>query len=77
MKKALNQPIVKDTIKNIGGYYHGDQFVICPKCKKEATLRTVYFDPYYSYVHTAQVHYGCLSKKRMAEIKEEMSCKKL
>lgn len=67
----LKQPIIKDTTVNIGGYIHGSQFVKCPKCKQEVSLTSSYYDPYYSYKHTAQVHYSCLSKKRIAEIQKD------
>lgn len=65
--KFQKQPIVEDTTVNIGGYHHGDQFVICPTCKTKVSLRVSYFDEY-AKGGAAQVHYGCLSQKRKDEI---------
>ncbi len=66
-KKEQNQPVVRDTTVNIGGYYHGDRFVICPECKCEVSLRVSYYDSY-AKKGPAQVHYDCLSQQRKDEI---------
>ncbi len=70
MKTAQHQPIVRDTTENIGGYIHGDRFVICPVCKHEASLRVSYYDDYAA-GGPAQVHYRCLSDQRLTEILKE------
>lgn len=69
--KILNQPTIRDTTQNIGGYIHGDRYYICPVCNLEVTGRTSYYDPYYDKSNkiAAQVHFDCLSVERMNEIK--------
>lgn len=67
----LDQKVVRDTTVNIGGYWHGDRYVLCAKCKQEVSLRVSYFDPYKR--GGSQVHYNCLSKKRHDEIQAEIA----
>ena len=73
--KVLKQPEVRDTTVNIGGYYHGERFYICPVCKQEVSGNVMYFDPYYRKGLAAQVHYACLSKKRLDEIAADSTAK--
>lgn len=70
MAKEQHQPVVRDTTQNIGGYYHGARYVICPVCKQEVSLQVSYYDEY-AKGGPAQVHYRCLSDKRLDEILNE------
>ncbi len=69
------QPVVRDDTCWIGGYAHGDRYVVCPVCGEEVGLRMSWYDSY-AKGGPAQVHYGCLSQKRRDEIKKEVESEK-